>query len=76
MTLKTTDGHTDDKHVEHAVGSLQRPMSEADLEVKFMGLADGILLQQQAKSLLAMCWKLESLPDAAAIPKTGALQRA
>jgi 2-methylcitrate dehydratase PrpD len=74
MTLKTTDGHTYDKHVEHAVGSLQQPMSDADLEVKFMGLANGILSEQQAKSLLSLCWKLESLPDMAAIPKTGALQ--
>ena len=29
--------------VEHAIGSLQRPMSDADLERKFHGLSDGIL---------------------------------
>jgi 2-methylcitrate dehydratase PrpD len=72
MTLTTRDGHTYEKHIEHAVGSLQRPMSNADLEAKFLGLARGILPDAQAKALLESCWKLESLPDAAAIPKAGA----
>ena len=75
MSITTKDGHVYDKHVEHAVGSLQRPMSDADLETKFMGLAHGVLPEQQAKSLIAMCWKLESLPDITEIPRAGALLR-
>ncbi len=76
MSLTTRDGHVYDKHVEHAVGSLQRPMTDADLEAKFLGLAQGILPEQQAKELLSMCWKVESLPDSAGIPKAGALRHA
>jgi 2-methylcitrate dehydratase PrpD len=74
MSLTTRDGHVYDKHVEHAVGSLQRPMTDADLEAKFRGLAQGVLPEQQAKELLAMCWKVESLPDITEISRAGALR--
>ena len=55
VTLK--DGRTLEKFVEHVVGSIERPMSDADLEAKFAGLrrrraagragahADGSLLE-------------------------------
>lgn len=71
MTLKTKDGRTFEKHVEHAVGSLQRPMSNSDLEDKFRRLAVGVLPETQANEVLAMCWKLESLPDISALAKVG-----
>ncbi len=68
MTLKDRHGKLYEKHVEHATGSLQRPMTDADLETKFMGLAVGILPEPRARALLDTCWKIESLKDAAAIP--------
>ena len=37
ITLK--NGRMLDKFVEHVVGSLERPMSDADLEAKFLGLS-------------------------------------
>jgi 2-methylcitrate dehydratase PrpD len=76
MSLTTRDGHVYEKHIEHTIGSLQRPMTDADLEAKFLGLAHGVLPASQAKSLLTMCWKLESLPDVATIPKAGASRHA
>lgn len=75
MTLKDRSGKTYEKHVEHAIGSLQRPMSDADLEGKFLALAEGILPLPQAAALLSMCWKLDSLKSVAAIPMAGALRR-
>jgi 2-methylcitrate dehydratase PrpD len=71
MTLKTKDGRSFEKHVEHAVGSLQRPMSNADLEDKFRRLAGGVLPAAQADEVLAMCWKLESMPDMSMLAKAG-----
>ncbi|MEO6802777.1 MAG: MmgE/PrpD family protein [Granulicella sp.] len=76
MSITTADGHVYEKHVEHAIGSLQRPMTDTDLEVKFLGLAHPVLPEQQAKSLLAMCWKVESLANVVEIPKAGALRHA
>ena len=42
-------------------------MSDADLEAKFMGLADGVLPAAQARTLMDLCWKIETLPNAAEI---------
>ena len=50
--------------IEHAVGSLERPMSDADLEAKFTGLADGVLPAAQARALMDLCWKIETLARA------------
>ena len=47
----------------HAIGSLQRPMSDADLERKFHGLSDGILGAQRTSDLLAACWSLGKAAD-------------
>ncbi len=43
MTIRLTDGKVLSKHIEHAIGSLERPMSDEALEAKFADLADGIL---------------------------------
>ena len=40
---RCTDGRTLHLFVEHAIGSLQRPMSDADLARKFHGLVDPVL---------------------------------
>ena len=71
MTVKMKDGRTFEKHVEHAVGSLERPMSNSDLEDKFRRLAKGVLPEAQANEVLAMCWKLEGLTDISVLAKVG-----
>ena len=53
--------------VEHVVGSLERPMSDADLEAKFLDLAKGVLPDQQARTLIDLCWKVEAQANAAAL---------
>ena len=62
--VTTKDGRTFDKFVEHVVGSLERPMSDKDLEAKFMGLADGVLPPDQTRRLMDLCWNVENLPSA------------
>ena len=61
------DGRVLEKHVEHAIGSRERPMSDAGLSAKFHGLADDILGSEQSARLLDAAWSLESLTDAAGI---------
>ena len=65
VTLK--DGRVLNHFVEHVVGSLERPMSDADLEAKFLDLSKGVLPDAQARRLMALCWKVEGLPNAAAL---------
>ncbi|CAG2156327.1 hypothetical protein LMG19282_05184 [Cupriavidus campinensis] len=44
--------------VEHAIGSLQRPMTDANLDAKFHALADPVLGAAQVGKLIDACWKL------------------
>jgi 2-methylcitrate dehydratase PrpD len=63
------DGRTLERHVPYALGSLQRPMSDADLEAKFLGLSDGILPAEQAKQALAAYWRADTLADASELAR-------
>ncbi len=58
-----------DKHVKHAIGSLERPMSDQDLEAKFRGLAEGVLSKAETDRLIDLCWKVEGLPAASALAR-------
>jgi len=63
VTAVLTDGRREHVFVEHAIGSLQRPMSDADLEAKFHGLSDGILGAARTAELLHACWQLGVAAD-------------
>jgi 2-methylcitrate dehydratase PrpD len=65
VIVRLKDGRRLEKYIEHAVGSVQKPMSNADLEAKFMGNADGVLPEAQARKVLDLCWRAESLPNIA-----------
>ena len=66
-TITLTDGRTLEKFIEHVVGSLERPMTDGDLEAKFAGLAEGVLPAAQVRTLMDLCWKVDSLPSAAQV---------
>jgi 2-methylcitrate dehydratase PrpD len=81
VAIKLKDGRTLEKHVEHAIGSLARPMSDVELEAKFRGLADGILSRAGTDALIKLCRSVEKLKDAggiarAAVPAAGSAKRA
>jgi 2-methylcitrate dehydratase PrpD len=63
-TVVLKDGRHLEKFIEHVVGSVERPMSDADLESKFRGLAEGVLPESQTRTLLATCWEMEGLRNA------------
>ncbi len=58
-----------EKSIQHAIGSLEAPMTDNDLESKFTGLADGILTPDQVHALIGLCWDVEKLSNAGAIAK-------
>ncbi len=70
--IRLTDGRTVERRIEHALGTLERPMSDTDLEAKFRGLAEGILTERQSNEVIRLCWAVESLPDAGAIARAAA----
>ena len=67
IALVTKNGRRLEKFVEHAVGSLDHPMSDKDLEAKFTGLANGVLPPDRQRKLMDLCWSVEGLPKAAAV---------
>jgi hypothetical protein len=50
-----------------AIGSLARPMADADLEMKFAGLAEAKLGAPGTRRLLDLCWRVGALDDVAAV---------
>jgi 2-methylcitrate dehydratase PrpD len=64
VTIRLKNGKVLEKRIEHAVGSLDRPISDSDLEAKFRGLADGILSKSETDRLIALCWDIGQLKDA------------
>ncbi len=63
VAIRLKGGKTVQKFVEHAIGSLDRPMTDADLEAKFRGLSTPILQQAATDRLIALCWKAETLKN-------------
>lgn len=81
IAIRLKSGKVLEKFVEHAVGSLDRPMSDAALETKFRELADGILSAAEAERLIGLCWNAGKLEDAgevarASVPARGRRSRA
>ena len=66
-TATLTDGRVVTVHVEHAIGSLERPMTDAHLESKFHDLSDPILGRARVDQILEACWKLGQAPDLRAL---------
>jgi 2-methylcitrate dehydratase PrpD len=52
-----------EKHVEHAIGSLERPMTTESLQQKFKGQALTALPEAQIDRIMAMCWDIGSSKD-------------
>ena len=75
ITMRLKDGRMLEKFVEHAAGSVARPMSDADLEAKFLSLAKGILPLAQTHKLMNLCWNAGTLKDAAEIARAAAAPR-
>jgi len=65
ITLK--NGRTYTKRIEHALGTLQRPMSDADLETKFSALTKDTLTPGQRVKVIDLCWQLSTSADTAAL---------
>jgi 2-methylcitrate dehydratase PrpD len=58
-----TDGRRIHVFVEHAIGSLQNPMTDAQLEAKFHGLADAVIGASRTSDLIRACWAVGTASD-------------
>jgi 2-methylcitrate dehydratase PrpD len=65
VTIRLKGGRSVDTFVEHAIGSVDRPMSDVDLESKFRGLASAVLGKPQIDRLIALCWNIGKMGNVA-----------
>jgi 2-methylcitrate dehydratase PrpD len=71
ITLK--DGRRLEKVIQHAVGSVEQPMSDRDLDAKVRDLCDGTLEPPRIDRLIETCRQIERLPDSRAIAEAARL---
>ena len=71
VTAVLRDGRREHVFIEHAIGSLQRPMTDADLESKFHGQADEVLGEQRVQALIEACWGVGVAPDLRTVVERG-----
>jgi 2-methylcitrate dehydratase PrpD len=69
MTITLKDGRTLHRFIAHAIGSVEVPMTDKQLEAKFADLADGIISPSMIQRVIEACWRIESLSSASEIAK-------
>jgi 2-methylcitrate dehydratase PrpD len=67
MTLG--DGRVLRRHVAHATGSHDNPMTDEGLAAKFRALAEEALPRERAEAVLAQCWAAGTMADVGELPK-------
>lgn len=63
MTVRLKNGELLEKHVEHAVGSLDKPMIDSDLSEKFLDQCSLVLGKEAAGEASALAWRLGEVDD-------------
>jgi 2-methylcitrate dehydratase PrpD len=63
VTITLQDGKIYREFVEHALGSVERPMSDRQLEEKFLDVTADLLPVEKQKRLMQMVWQFEELTD-------------
>lgn len=72
VTIALTDGRRIEHHVKSALGSVDRPMSDRDLEAKFHALVEGVLTRDRADALVSACWNAAACEDVTTIARLAA----
>jgi 2-methylcitrate dehydratase PrpD len=69
MTITLKDGRTLHRFIAHAIGSVEVPMTDKQLEAKFADLADGIISPSAIQRAIETCWSVETLTSAGEIAR-------
>jgi 2-methylcitrate dehydratase PrpD len=69
VRLTLTDGRTLTQEIPHNKGTPARPMSDDEIEAKFLELAAASIGEDSARRVAEMCWHLEKQPDAGEIAR-------
>ena len=69
VAVSMSDGGQLSEHVEHAIGTVERPMSDADIETKVRGLCEPYLPAASIQRLIERCWSVTEVGDAASLAR-------
>ena len=72
ISIDLDDGTTIEKHITHALGSLDNPMGDDDVSAKYRELVSGTLPDKQCQELIDLCWSIDTLDDAGQIARMAA----
>jgi 2-methylcitrate dehydratase PrpD len=72
VTITMTDGARHVCRIEHGIGSKLNPMSNADLERKFFGLAEPVVGSAHTRELIEKTWNVAKLADAGELARAAA----
>jgi 2-methylcitrate dehydratase PrpD len=75
ICVRLRDGTELRAHVPHARGSIERPLTDAELVSKFHGQADPVIGRSASLEVIEACWRVERLNDAAGVPRAAAMRR-
>jgi 2-methylcitrate dehydratase PrpD len=67
VTAILVGGRREHVFVEHAIGSLQRPMTDAQLEAKFTALSTPVIGAERTTALIAAAWSIGNAADVVAM---------
>jgi 2-methylcitrate dehydratase PrpD len=75
VTITTTDGKVHDLFIEHAIGSLDRPLSNEELDQKVRDLCEPVVGAAGADRFIALCRNVVNASSLATIIEAGVPQR-
>jgi 2-methylcitrate dehydratase PrpD len=73
VTIETTDGRTLHIFIEHAIGSVERPLSDEQLKAKFVDQSAPIIGQEKAEKAFALSMQLAASADLKELLTAGTL---
>jgi 2-methylcitrate dehydratase PrpD len=63
LRLIFKDGRKLDEYVKHAKGSLENPLTQEDLEWKFIDQSEEAMGIEKCKRIMEKCWKLDEIEN-------------
>ncbi|ESR26112.1 MmgE/PrpD family protein [Lutibaculum baratangense] len=72
IELVFRDGSTVAKHIERAIGSREKPLSDEQVSAKFTHQAELVVGADQTRRILDAAWGVEDLADAGEVARTAA----
>jgi 2-methylcitrate dehydratase PrpD len=70
VTVTMADGTRHECRITHGIGSASNPMSDAELQRKFIELAEPVAGRDRAQALAAQSWGIAGLADAGALSRS------